>query len=102
MKHSLDASRWQRLYALFDQAVGLGRALQAELLRNVEREDADLARELAALLGADSRHAGHTGRHRALVLQGSMAALAHRARTARPDAADPATVSPGILSADQS
>ena len=56
MSDRLDTSQWDRLIVLFDQAVGLDAAEQAELLRAVERDDAALAQALSSLLAADVRH----------------------------------------------
>ncbi len=71
----MDTGQWQRLNALFDNAIGLDAADQAELLQTTACGDADLAQALAALLAADASHHAHTFEHRARVLKDSLAAI---------------------------
>src|ERR1700729_2941364 len=75
MTDRIDTSQWQRLGALFDQAIGLGPAEQAELVRATERDDVELAQALASLLAADARHHAHTSEHRERLLKDSLAAI---------------------------
>ena len=75
MTDRIDTSQWQRLGALFDQAISLGAAEQAELLQATQCDDAELARALASLLAVDARHLAHTSEHRERVLQDSIAAI---------------------------
>ena len=75
MNDRIDTWQWQRLGALFEQAVSLDAQAQAELLQTVTSDDAGLAQALGALLAADARHHAHTIEHRERVLQGSLAAL---------------------------
>ena len=72
MTDRIDRSQWQRLGALFDQAIDLDAAAQAELLQTIEREDAELAQALVSLLAADARHHARTGEYRERVLQGTL------------------------------
>ncbi len=75
MNDRIDTSQWQRLGALFDHAIGLDAAGQAELLRTTGLDDAELAQALRSLLDADARHHARTSEHRDRVLQGSLAAI---------------------------
>ena len=71
----LDTSQWQRLGDLFDRAVELDAASQSELLRSVERDDAELARALRSMLESDSQHHARTSEQRKRVLRGSLDAM---------------------------
>ena len=71
----IDTSQWQRLGSLFDSAIDMESAQQAELLRTIEREDIELAHALASLLAADARHQAATAEHRVRVLQSSLDAI---------------------------
>ncbi|HTD28569.1 MAG TPA: serine/threonine-protein kinase, partial [Xanthomonadaceae bacterium] len=75
MNDRIDTLQWQRLGVLFEQAISLDPVEQAELLRTLERGDAELAQTLASLLAADARHQFRTAEHRERVLQGSLDAI---------------------------
>ena len=75
MNDRIDNSQWQRLGVLFDQAIGLDAAGQAELLRAIEGEDGGMAQALAALLASDARHQARTAEHRERMLQGTLDAI---------------------------
>ena len=75
MNDRIDTSQWQRLGVLFEQAIGLDAAEQAELLRTTEREDTDLAKALASMLAADARHHARTAEHRHPVVRATLDAV---------------------------
>jgi len=50
----MDATRFRQIEDLFEQAVSLSPEAQAELLADVARSDADLARRVEAMLAADA------------------------------------------------
>ncbi|HTD27931.1 MAG TPA: serine/threonine-protein kinase, partial [Xanthomonadaceae bacterium] len=75
MNDRVDASKWQRLGVLFDRAVELDAAEQTELLRTLERDDAELAQTLVSLLAADARQHGRATEQSDRVLQSSLAAI---------------------------
>ena len=75
MKDRIDTSQWHRLGALFDQAISLSPAEQAELVRATGRDDVELAQALASLIAADARHHAHTSEHRERLLKDSLAAI---------------------------
>ncbi|HTA65872.1 MAG TPA: serine/threonine-protein kinase [Xanthomonadaceae bacterium] len=75
MSDRLDTLRWQRLETLFDRAVGLDPAEQAELIRTTAQDDAGLAKALSSLLAADARHHARATERSDGVLQRSLAAI---------------------------